>query len=323
MVMVDQPKTTRKQHPFSMVNMLRVPGPCRLFIQILKEASFKWWSDDAPRLAAAVAFYTMISLAPLVVVAVAMAGFIFGQAAVQGQIVVHTQALIGTQAARVIQNVIQHAQASRSGFFAGAIGVVLLLMGATAVFSEVQHALNTVWEVRSTGGLANALRNRLLSFLMVVGISLLLLAALLANAASAVVAAYVGDGIPALRQLFFLLNTVLPFVLMTALIAMFYRVLPDVKITWQDVWVGALITSVLFMGGKYLLGAYFSRATLGSAYGTAGSLIVFLLWIYYSAQIFLFGAEITHAFARHLGTAITPARGAIAISHAKEGAQEK
>lgn len=285
----------------------------RLLSGVLQTAFRDWWEDNAPRLAAAVAFYTVISLAPLVIIAIAIASAIFGQAAVQGEVLAKFATFTGTQAASVLQAILANARTSQSGPFAAAVSVIILLTAATAVFVELQHALNRVWEVRSSGTLKGAAIQRLISFLIVLGIGLLLVAALIVEAAARIAMAYIGHTVPGLVRLFFLLDIVLPFIVITALFAMFYKVLPDVKIGWTDAAAGALITALLFVLGNYLLGFYLRHGAAGSAYGTAGSLVVFLLWIYYSLQIFLFGAEITHVYATRHGARVTPVRGAVSI----------
>jgi membrane protein len=283
----------------------------RLLSGVLEAAFREWWEDNAPRLAAAVAFYTVISLAPLVIIAIAIASAIFGQAAVQGEVVAKFAAFTGDQAASVIQAILANARTSHSGPFATAVSIIILLSAATAVFVELQHALNRVWEVRAPGTLKGAVIQRLISFLIVLGIGLLLAAALIIEAAARIAVAYLGHTVPGLAQLFFLLDIILPFAVITALFAMFYKVLPDVKIGWTDVAAGSLITALLFVLGNYLLGFYLRRSAVTSAYGAAGSLVVFLLWIYYSVQIFLFGAEITHVYATRRGVRVTPIRGAV------------
>lgn len=296
-------------------------GFFRLLWRIMRDAFVEWWEDDATRLAAAVTFYTIFSLAPLVIIAVSIAGTIFGQKAAEGQLLDYVKEFTSEETAGFIQTIIESAYFSRSGFLYTILGILALLIGATAVFAELQHALNRVWEVRSSGGIRGLLMTRLLSFLVVLGIGGLLIAALIASNALALAASYFGDWIPFLPYVFFLLSVALPFLLMTVLFAMFYKVLPDVHIGWSDVWVGALSTAALFALGNYLLGFYLRHGSISSAYGAAGSFVVFLLWIYYSVQIFLLGAEIAHAYGKHLGTEITPARGAVSISHEKRKAE--
>ncbi len=283
----------------------------RLLSAVLRAAFYDWWEDDAPRLAAAVAFYTVISLAPLVIIAIAIASAIFGQAAVQGEVLAQIASFTGKQAASVIQAILANARTSHSGPFAAAVSIIILLSAATAVFVELQHALNRVWEVRTPGTLKGAAIQRLISFLIVLGIGLLLVAALFVEAAVRIAMAYLGSAVPVLVHLFFLVNIALPFIVITALFAMFYKVLPDVKIGWTDTAAGSVITALLFVLGNYLLGFYLRRSAITSAYGAAGSLVVFLLWIYYSVQIFLFGAEITHVYATRHAIRVTPVRGAV------------
>lgn len=281
----------------------------RLLFRVLKAALQEWWDDDAPRLAAAVAFYTVFSLAPLVIIAIAIASAIFGQAAVQGEVLAQIASFTGTQAASVIQAILANASTSHSGPFATAISILILLSAATAIFVELQHALNRVWAVRTAGTFRQAVIKRVISFFIVLGVSLLLVAALLVEAAVRLAAAYLGTAIPFVVQLFFFLDIVLPFIVITVLFAMFYKMLPDVTIGWWDVAAGSVITALLFVLGNYLLGFYLRRGTLTSTYGAAGSFVVFMLWIYYSVQIFLFGAEITHVYASQAGKA-TSATGA-------------
>jgi len=285
---------------------------------LFKDALIEWWYDSAIRLAASVTFYTIFSLAPLVIITISIAGAVFGEAAARGQLLSYVEQFTGPEAAGIIQVVIQNAHGSRSGLFYTVIGIAVLLLGATAVFAELQHALNRVWEVESPGGIRNTIVDRLLSFLMVLGVGGLLVVALLVSTGLAVAAAFLEHTVPFLPYVFFLFNIALPFGIVTLLFAMFYKVLPDVRIGWADVWVGALLTAGLFVIGNFLLGFYLSRGSLASVYGAAGSFVVFLLWIYYSVQIFLLGAELTHAYASRLGTKIVPARGAVAIEPKKQ-----
>ncbi len=285
----------------------------RLLFHTVEDALTGWWANEAPRLAAAVAFYTVFSLAPLVIIAVAIAGAVFGAAAAQGQIVSHIEELVGRDAAGVIQSILVSARASHSGWLAAVVSSIVLLVGATGVFTELQHDLNRVWGVRSPGSIKSVIRTRLISFFIVLGCGAVLIAALLVNAGLTIAVAYLGDTIPVIDFFFFLVNVVLPFAVITALFAMFYKVLPDVSIGWAAAWVGALITALLFVLGNYLLSFYLSRGAIRSAYGAAGSFVVFLVWIYYSAQIFFFGAEVTHAYTKAAGIRFAPLHGAVPV----------
>ncbi len=290
----------------------------RLLFRTVRDAFADWRADQAPRFAAAVAFYTVFSLAPLAIMALAITGLMFGETAAQGQIISHVESLTGHDVASVIQSILASTHAARSGALAAVMSIGILLLGATAVFAELQHALNRIWEVRATGSIKGIIRRRLVSFLTVLGCGFVLAVGLLVNAALVVVENFLGDMVLVLRLFFFLLNVVLPFSVVTALFAMFYKVLPDVDIEWGAAWVGALITALLFALGNYVLSFYLSRGMLRSAYGAAGSFVVFLIWVYYSAQIFFFGAEVTHAYSKEAGIQFTLARGATPLSGQKK-----
>ncbi len=283
---------------------------------LLKETFSEWNQDKAERMAAALAYYTMFSLAPLLIIVIAIAGSVFGQAAARGEIVGQIQGLVGKDGAQLIQAAIQNANKPHTGTIASIISVVVLLFGASWVFAGLQDALNTIWEVQPKPGrgLIGAIRAKFLSFGMILGIGFLLLVSLVLGAALSAVVHFVGNLLPGFDFLWQLLNFILSFVVITLLFGMIYKVLPDVKITWSDVWIGAAITSLLFTIGKFLLGLYLGNGSFGSAYGAASSLVILLAWVYYSAQILFFGAEFTKVYAKRYGSQLVPNDDAIPLT---------
>ncbi len=266
---------------------------------VLKRTFTKWSEDKASRLAAALAYYTVFSLAPLLVILIAVVGFVFGQKAAQGHIEAQIQGVVGPETAKAIQTMVRNASNPRSGIIATALSVVTLVFGASGVFSELQDGLNTVWEVtpRPDRGVGGILRDRLWSVLMVLGIAAVLFVSMIASTILSALNGYFAQLLPGLGFLPELLNDLISFAIGTLLFAMIYKVLPDVTVAWRDVWVGAAVTSLLFTAGKFLIGLYLAKTSAASAYGAAGSLVIILLWVYYSAQILFLGAEFTQAYA--------------------------
>ncbi|MFW6358063.1 MAG: YihY/virulence factor BrkB family protein [Chroococcales cyanobacterium] len=291
--------------------------PKRIF-KLLKETGKEWSLDKTPRLAAALSYYTIFSIAPLLIIVIAIAGLVFGEEAVRGQIVGQLEGLIGNQGAEVIQTAIANAYqpGGNTGTIASIMSIIVLIFGATGVFAQLQDALNTIWDVKPKPGrgLKNFFRKRILSFAAILGIGFLLLVSLVINAALSGISAYMGHLLPGAEMLWQLLNFVVSFAIITLLFAFIYKYLPDVNIRWKDVWVGAIITALLFTIGKYLLGAYLGRGSFGSTYGAAGSLVIFLVWVYYSAQILFFGAEFTQVYARRYGSQIEPDENAMRLT---------
>jgi membrane protein len=273
---------------------------------MLREAASDWLEDKAPQLGAALAFYSILSVAPLVMIAIAVAALVFGEDAARGALLGQVQGLVGEQGADAIQAMLSHAKEPAEGTIAAVIGVITLLFGASGVFGQLQEAMNTVWEVppKTGGGIWSFLRGRFLSFAMVLGIGFLLLVSLLLSAMIAGAGSYLSGLAPDLEPLWHAANGVVTFVVVTALFAMIFKFLPDTQVAWRDVWVGALLTAALFTVGKMLIGLYLGKTGLSSAYGTAGSLVVLVVWIYYSAQILFFGAELTQVYARRHGSKI-------------------
>jgi membrane protein len=276
----------------------------------LTKTTFNQWIDDkCPRLGAALAYYTMFSLAPMLVIAIAVAGFVFGEEAARGEIVGQLRSLVGETGGRAIESLLRSVNEPSAGILATIVGVVTFLVGATTAFVELQDSLNTVWGVQPKPGrgVMGLLRDRLLSFAMLIAIGFLLMVSLVMSAATSALSGFLGSRVPGLNYLAQTLNIVLSLAIVTALFAMVFKVLPDVKLAWRDVWIGAVATGVLFTIGKYLIGLYLGRSSVASAYGAAGSIAVLLLWIYFSAQLILLGAEFTQVYADRFGTRVVPA----------------
>lgn len=283
----------------------------------LFQETFKEWSEDkASRLAAALAYYTIFSIAPLLIIVIAIAGAVFGEEAARGQIVGQIQGLVGIEGAKFLESAIQNANQPKTGAIASIISVVVLLVGATGLFTELQDAMNTIWEVKPKPGrgVNNIIRLRILSFAMVIGIGFLLLVSLVISTALTTLVTYFSNLLPGVDFLWQFVNFLLSFAITTVLFGLIFKVLPDVKIAWSDVLVGASLTSVLFSIGRFLLGQYLGNGSFGSAYGAAGSLVVILAWVNYAAQILFFGAEFTQVYARRYGKGITPTKDAIPLS---------
>jgi membrane protein len=267
----------------------------------LCRSTFREWSaDKAPQLGAALAYYSLFSIAPLLIIAVSIAGWVFGESAAQGQLSSQLHDTVGPGPARAIEDLIVHTRSNPSGPWATVIGTVTLLVGAAGLFGQLQDAMNTIWKVepKSNRGWLAVLRERSLPFAMVVAGGFLLIVSLVASAVLAEVAQFLRpEALPGGAGLWQALNSVVSFGFFVLVFALIYREVPDVRIAWGDVWPGALVTALLFSAGKYLIGLYLGHSGATSAYGAAGSLVLVLLWVYYSSQIFLFGAEFTRVYA--------------------------
>jgi membrane protein len=269
------------------------------FLLLVKDTFNAWRDKKATRLAAALAFYTVFSVAPLLIVVIAIAGLAFGREAAQGEIVNQISGLVGRESAEIIQNIVENARKPSAGIVATVIGLATLLLGAAGVFGQLQDALNSIWDVRPSPrrGIFRLLRDRSASFAMVAGTGFLLLVSLIVSAGVAALGTRMGNWLPIPPFALEGVNFVVTLFVTTVLFAMIYQVLPETPVSWRDVWVGALMTSVCFAVGKFLIGLYLGRGSIASAYGAAGSLVVILLWVYYSAQIMLFGAAFTRQYA--------------------------
>jgi membrane protein len=270
-------------------------------------------SDRCPRLAAALSYYTIFSLAPLLIIVIAVAGLAWGREAVQGELVGQFTNLIGEQGGKQVETMVVNASSQpRTGVIALIVGIATLLFGAIGVFTQLKGALNTVWEVRlkSPGGWRGIwlmIRTYLLSFAMLFVIIFLLLASLVVSTALAAAGRWMSDAMPLPEGVIYALNMIISFAVIMLLFAAMFKILPDVKIAWRDVWIGAAVTAALFTVGKFALGMYLGRSAAVSVYGAAGSVIIILLWVYYASMIFLIGAEFTQVHARRWGSRIEPA----------------
>jgi membrane protein len=262
---------------------------------ILRQSFSAWSKHEAPTLGAALAFYTILSLAPLVVLVVSIVALIFGRSTAQHELLGQVQSLIGQQGSEAVKGIIDHAQKPASGIFASIISVITLLFGASGVFGQLRSALNKMWDVqpKSAGGLWGTIKQNVFSFGMVLAVGFLLMVSLVVSAALAAIGKYFGGLLPMPEFALQILNFLVSFAAISVLFALILRYVPDTRTPWKDLWVGSMMTALLFTIGKFLIGIYLGKAAVGSAYGAAGSLVAVLVWVYYSAMIFLFGAEFT------------------------------
>lgn len=288
----------------------------RDLFQLLKDSVSAWSVDKASRLAAALSYYTVFSIAPLLVIVIAVAGQVLGEEAVRGEIVAQIGDTVGQDTAEFIQTLVANAREPSSGTIATVIGVVTLILGATGVFGQLQGALDTIWRVEPAPGrgIIGAIQDRFLGFAMVLGIGFLLMVAFVASTVISAASTFLGEQLPIPAGWLSVLDFALSFAVITVLFAFIFKILPRVSVAWRDVWLGAAVTSALFNVGKLLIGWYLGTSGAGSAFGAAGSLIVLLLWVYYSAQIFLLGAEFTKVYANRYGSHLKPEEGAVAFS---------
>ncbi|MGZ3306332.1 MAG: YihY/virulence factor BrkB family protein [Asticcacaulis sp.] len=269
-------------------------------ISLVRDTFTEWNNDQAPNLGASLAFYSMLSIGPLLLIAVSVAGLVFSHDVASRYILDQIRGLVGAEGAAALETMLNHAQNRSQGIVATAIGVVTLLMSAAGFFQQLQSALNTIFNVpKARFRWWEFIWKRLLSFGMVIGICLMLLSSLVISAGLAAVTGAFGDSAPAI--LLQAGNVLVSFLISTLLFALAFRVLPDVKIPWRDLWIGSALTAILFAAGKSLIGLYLGRSSFSSTYGAVGSLIVLLVWVYYSAQIIFFGAEFILVNARASG----------------------
>jgi membrane protein len=285
-----------------------------------KEAAKRWGQDKVTRHAAALSYYTVFSLAPLLLIAISVAGLVFGQDAARHRIVGEIQGFVGMDGAHTVETLIQNAAKPKTGIIAAAAGALILVFGASGVFGQIQDSLNSIWGVRpkSGRGLVGIVKDRFASFSMVVVIGFLLLVSLLMSAALSAVAAYLGGLLPGANHILLRAADLgLGFGIVTLLFALIYKVLPDVRIGWSDVWIGSAATALLFTLGRFLIGLYLGRSGVASTFGAAGSLAVILIWVYYSSQILFFGAEFTKAYATRMGSHVVPTANSELIPEAR------
>lgn len=279
-------------------------------LDLAKQTFKEWGEDKASRLGASLAYYTIFSIGPLLLITIAIASFVFSNA--KEQIVSTISGVVGSAGGEVITQTIDNANKGGANIVATAIGIITLLLGASGVFGQLKDALNTIWEVEPKPGqsILTTLKDRFFSFTMVLGTGFLLLVSLVVDAAVTAVGTYLNSILPGGQIIGQILSIVLTFVVIAFMFALLFRFLPDVRIAWSDVWVGAIITTILFGLGQLALSFYLSLSNVGSAFGAAGALVVVLVWIYYSAQILLLGAEFTQVYTNKYGSRVRPAENA-------------
>ena len=272
---------------------------------MVKTAVTAWVDDYAPSMGAALSYYTLFSLAPLLLIVIAVAGMWFGRDAAQGAVLAQLGGIMGAEGALAVEGMLKVAREPAKGVLATVIGVIALLVGATAIFAELQSALDRIWREpapKQESGIWYLLRTRLLSFGLVLGLGFLLMVSLVVSAALAALGQWWGSWIQGWDVLLEALNFAVALTIFTVLFAMIYKIMPRARISWRDVWTGAAVTALLFTTGKVLVGLYLGQSALASGFGAAGSLVVLVAWVYYSAQIFLLGAEYTWVFANRRGS---------------------
>ena len=281
----------------------------KTFLRLGIQAAKSWSNDYAPSMGAAISYYTVFSLAPLLVIVIAIAGAVFGREAVQGLISEQISHLVGPQGAEMVEGLIASASDTDRGLVAGLISIVVLLVGATTVFGELQSALDRIWKVpesRKPSGIFGLLRARLLSFGLVLAVAFLLMTSLVVSAMLAAFGSWAGGLLPGWEVLLHVLNTGVALTLMTVLFAMIFKFMPSTQVRWRDVWTGAIVTAILFEIGKVLIGLYIGKSGMGESFQAAGAVVLLLAWVYYAAQIFLLGAEFTKAYADSHGSLSGP-----------------
>ena len=272
---------------------------------LFKSAAINWVHDYAQSMGAALAFYTMFSIAPLLLIVIAVAGVFFGEEAARGEIFYQLQGMLGTPGALAVQGLLETAGRSPDTGLATIVGSIFFFVGATSVFAELQDALDRIWHAPHrprNSGIWGVLRARLLSFGMILGIGFQLIVSLAFSAGMSAVGRWCDPFSRGWATLSNMIEVGLGVALATAVFAMIYKTMPRVRVDWSDVWVGAIVTSVLFIAGKFVIGAYIGTSGISSGFGAAASLVIVLLWVYYSAQIFLFGAEFTWAYSHKFGS---------------------
>ena len=286
--------------------------------ELLKLTFTEWTNDNAFELSAALAFYTIFSIAPVLLIAVGVASFFLAPETATTRIVDEMEKLVGAQGANAVRQVIESSRGFGKGIWAVSVGIVTLITGATAVFGELQSALNRIWDVEAKpdrGVIMSLIVDRLRSFSIAVCVGFLLLVSLVVSALISGLQNYMNNWLPGVPWVWQAANVVTSFLVVAALFAMIYKFLPDVVISWKDVWIGAAVTALLFSAGKYLIGIYLGRTATSSAFGAAGSLVVLLFWVYYSALISFLGAEFTQVYARRYGPGICPKKHAVRVGH--------
>ncbi|MFO7446829.1 MAG: YihY/virulence factor BrkB family protein [Ignavibacteriaceae bacterium] len=270
----------------------------------------RWSTDKAPKLGAALSFYTIFSLAPLLIIVISVAGLLFGEEAARGEIVYQIEGLIGRNGAEIVQTALKNTSNAETGLIAIVISLVTSIIGSTIVFVELQDSLDMIWKVKPKPGsslIKGLIKDRIRSFTVVIGTGFLLLVSLVISAVISALNNFINENFVLIPfWILELVNIIISFGIVYIMFAMIYKILPDVHLAWGDVWIGSLVTSSLFVLGKYLIGIYIGTSSLSSTYGAAGSLVVLLLWVYYSAQIIFLGAEFTAVYAEKYGSGVRP-----------------
>ncbi len=279
--------------------------PLKEWWALVKRAANAWLDDYAPSMGAALSYYTVFSLAPMLLIVVSVAGLVFGQDAVRGELFGQLQSLMGEDGAKAVESLLASVSKPSEGIIGTVVGLAILLVGATSVFGELQDSLDRIWRAPArdkSGGLWGLLRTRLLSFGMILGLAFLLMVSLVLGAGIAALGSWWGPAFGGWEVLAQIVNTLVGFGLTTLVFAMIYKMMPRVHVRWHDVWLGAAVTALLFTIGKFLIGLYIGKSGVASGFGAAGSLVVVFVWVYYSAQIFLIGAEFTWVYANTFGS---------------------
>ena len=283
---------------------------------LLKLTFTEWMNDNTFEWSAALAFYTIFSIAPVLLIAVGVTSFFLAPETATTRIVDEMEKLVGAQGANAVRQVIESSRGFGKGLWAVSVGIVTLIMGATAVFGELQSALNQIWDVKpkpNRSVIMSLIVDRLRSFSIAVCVGFLLLVSLVISAVISGLQNYLNNWLPGIPWFWQAANIVTSFVVVAVLFAVIYKFLPDVVISWKDVWIGAAVTALLFTAGKYLIGIYLGQTATASAFGAAGSLVVLLFWVYYSAVISFLGAEFTQVYARRYGSGIQPKKHAVRV----------
>jgi membrane protein len=282
---------------------------------LMRDALYAWLDHKAPAMGAALAYYTIFAVAPLLIIVIAIGGLAFGQEAAQGHIMSQIGDLVGEEGAKAIQAMLESARKPTTGMVATVVGIITLIIATSGLFAQLQDSLNTVWGVapKPGRGVVGVLRDRLLSFMMVLTVGFLLLVSLVISAGLAAFGKFFNYLLPMPEGVLHAINFVISFGVIALLFAMIFKILPDATVSWGDVWIGAIVTSLLFSLGKFLIGLYLGKSGVASAYGAAGSLVVILVWVYYSAQLVLYGAEFTAIYAIRFGSRILPTENAVFV----------
>lgn len=289
-------------------NLASLPAPIATPLRLLWAAARGWSKNEVPRLGASLAYYTLFSIAPMLLIAIVIAGSVFGQDAVRGEVVAQLNTLIGGQSAQALEALLEGAYRQRSDILAVIVGTVTFLLASTGAFLEMQHALNKIFRVEQEpgGAVKEMIKDRLTAFGVVLVIGFLLLVSLAISAAVSALSSWVGERINGLASIWQVIDVIFSLAMITGLFGLIYRFLPDGRLGWRHVWIGAAVTAVLFTLGKYAIGLYLGRSAVTSSYGAAGSVMALLLWVYYSSQLVLFGAELTRVIAQHRGRTPAP-----------------